>query len=459
MKIHSIKFKITCWYAGIMTLLFGIILFVAVWYFGHFSVDAVEEELQDEVQDLQEGLLRYPQYFPLENSTHYFDDGVMLSIYDEKGRFVDGIFPEDFPTDYPLTAGHARNLQRENDSWLVYDVRLGEPENGILWIRGIYSYSPLASGNVRMLWLLLILFPLVAVFAACIGYGMLRRALRPVHTVTETANEITSSMSLERRISVPRTRDEIYELCQTFNRMLESLETNFLRERQFSSDAAHELRTPVSVILSHCEYCLEELTLSEELSDEIRIVQQKARQMSELVSRLLVISRNERGGNRLEMEEVDLSLLAETVAEELQEKAEKKGIRMEIENRLENAVICADMSMMTRLFINLIDNAITYGRKQGYVKVCMCEVGEQVCIKFEDNGIGISPEDQERIWDRFYQADKSHTGGENFGLGLFMVRQIASLHGGTVVVESRLAKGSIFTVTIPRKRIVSDDRI
>lgn len=451
MKMRSIKFKITCWYTCIMTGVFGLLLLAAGWYFGHYSVAVIEEEIQDEVQDLEENILRYPQFFPAENVAVYFDDETMLSVYDGDGLFIDGIFPEDFPTEYPLARGRARRVEMKNDSWLVYDEKLESADHGTLWIRGIYSYNPLMTGNVRMIWTLLLVLLLLVFFTAFIGYRMLQQALRPVHAITETANEITSSMTLSRRIPVPENKDEIYELCRTFNQMLENLEADFLRERQFSSDAAHELRTPVAVILSHCEYCLEELDLSEETREELCMIQKKAKQMSELVSRLLTISRSERRKNKLEKEEVDLALLAEMVSEELQEKAEQKGIRIEVDNQLADATIVADMSMMTRVFINLIDNAITYGRKQGYVKICMQEEEERVCIRFEDNGIGISPEDQERIWDRFYQVDASHTSGENFGLGLYMVKQIVDWHGGTISVESKLARGSVFTVMLPRK--------
>lgn len=451
MKIHSIKFKITCWYTGIITLLFGVIFLCALWYLGRYSEEAVSEELQDEAGDLLENLYGDSPDFPLENRTLFFDDGVMLSVYGEDSEFIDGIFPEDFPEDTPLMGGAMRKVRHQGESWFVYDRKAELSDGQTVWIRGIYSYSSLVTDNLWMLRLMAVLFPLIAVFTGLIGYRMLVKALRPVLIITETANEITSSMTLSRRIPVPMNRDEIYELCRTFNQMLESLEKNFQRERQFSSDAAHELRTPVSVILSHCEYCLEELDLPEEAEDEIKVIQKKARQMSELVSRLLEISRSERKKDSLEKEEVDLVLLAESVAEELQEKAEQKEITIEIDDQLKNPVILADMSMMTRLFINLTDNAVVYGRKRGYLRIHLQEEDDKVRILFEDNGIGIPPEEQERIWDRFYQVDAGHTRGENFGLGLFMVRQIAEWHKGMVSVESRPGRGSTFIVILPRK--------
>lgn len=452
MNIHSVKFKITCWYTGIITLTFGLVLGCAFWYSKYYGENIIKEELLDEVGDLEEDIMQYSSYLPLENITSYFDDGVMLSVYDENSRYIDGSLPDEFPEHVPLEETGTRKLKNGSANWFIYDRRLEMPQGETIWIRGVHSYSSLVVSNQRMVRLLLIFFPLLVIFTGFIGYQMLMRALRPVSEITETANDITVSLELSRRIPMPRNKNEFYELCRTFNQMLGSLEQNFLRERQFSSDAAHELRTPVAVILSHCEYCLEELSLSPEEREEIQIIQQKAQQMSELVSRLLAISRSENQQAQLEKEKVDLSLLAETVSEELEEKADEKNIHIEVENRLEDPVILADMSMMMRLFINLTDNAISYGRRQGYVRISLSGDASEVCLRFEDNGIGIPRESLDRIWDRFYQVDASHSRGEGFGLGLFMVRQIVERHHGTITAESELGKGSVFTVRLPRNR-------
>ncbi len=451
MDIHSVKFKITCWYTGIIALTFGLVLVGAFWYAKYYGESIIKEELLDEVGDLEEDILLYASYLPLEHITSYFDDGVMLSVYDEDQHYIDGSLPDEFPEHVPLKGERGpRKLRKGDENWFIYDRRLELSDGETVWIRGVHSYSSLVVSNQRMVSMLLFVFPLLVIFTAFIGYRMLMRALRPVSEVTQTANDITVSLELSRRIPMPHEKNELYDLCATVNRMLESLELNFQRERQFSSDAAHELRTPVSVILSHCEYCLEELSLTAEEREEILIIQRKAQQMSELVSSLLMISRGENKQARIEKEPVDLKLLAETVSEELEEKAAEKQITIEVDNSLKDPVIQADMSMMMRLFINLTDNAITYGNPGGYIRISMTEEGEMVSLKFSDNGIGIPKEDLEKIWDRFYQVDASHS-GESFGLGLFLVRQIVTRHKGTITVESELGKGSTFTVRLPRQ--------
>lgn len=320
------------------------------------------------------------------------DDGVMLSIYDSDFQMTNGILPDEFPQDIPFVENGVRKVKSEEENWFVNDCKVIIPEVGEIWIRGVHSYSSIIVMIQRLTLLMCVIFPILILFTAFTGYRMIRRCLKPVQTITDTANEITITSALNRRIPLPDSTDEFYHLSNTFNQMFERLEDNFLKERQFSSDAAHELRTPLAVILSHCEYCLDELQLEPEMKREMHIIKQKAEHMSELVLHLLTISREERRLSSPEYEWVDLQLLAESVAEELEEKAAEKEIEIHVISHLENPILRADMSMLTRLFMNLVNNAITYGREQGYVKILMEDKEQTVCLKFEDNGIGIAKE-------------------------------------------------------------------
>lgn len=449
MRFRSIKGRITLWYTAVILLAFGIVFAGAFLYSEHYGEEVIRTELLDEVKDLQEDLLRYPEYFPSQNLTSYYDDGVMLSIFDTQHELLSGIVPDEFPDDIPFTDGSVERINNGEESWFLSDRKMTMPDGTEIWIRGVHSYSALMVMIQRTLMLMMVLFPVLTVFTAFVGYRMIRRSLRPIQDITGTANEITASSALSRRLPLPKTRDEFYELSVTFNQMIESLEHNFVREKQFSSDAAHELRTPLSVILSHCDYCLEEIELSDEVTGEIRIIRQKAQQMSELVSGLLLISRQERRLSQMELEEVDLQMLAETVREELEEKALAKNISIEIQDLRKNPVIRADMSMITRMFINLMENAISYGKEGGWLHITMIDQDDMVCLKFQDNGIGIPGESLDKIWDRFYQADQSHSQSAGFGLGLFLVRQIVECHGGSISAKSTPGRGSEFTVLLP----------
>lgn len=450
MRFQSIKFKITCWYTCVIIFVFSVVLGGAFIYSEHYGEDSIKEEVLDEIKDLREDMIRYPDYFPDKELLSFYDDGIMLSIYDSDCNYINGILPDGFPASMNFADGAVRTVKAGEDNWFLCDEKVVMPDDKIIWIRGIHSFSSLVLIIQRLTAVLCVVFPLLIIFTAFVGYRMIQRALNPIRTITQTVNEIESSSSLSKRLPLHKTKDEFHELSRIFNQMFDSLERNFLKESQFSSDAAHELRTPVAIILSHCEYCLQELELTEEVSTEIKIIQKKAVQMSSLVSQLLAISRAENQMQKPEYEQIDLVLLAESVVEELEEKAEAKHISLEINNHMKNTLMYADMSQLTRMFINLLDNGITYGKENGYVKIYFEEEQGFVCIRVEDNGIGIPENALDKIWNRFYQADKSRSLSQGFGLGLFMVKHIVDGHGGTIEVRSKVDEGTVFVVRLPR---------
>ena len=445
---HSVKFKVTLWYSSIVTLVLALAIGGVLLLSEYNSTDNIKAELMDEVGDLTEDLLENPLYSSEQDLLTFFDDDIMLSIYDENGAFANGIVPDDFPTAYIFESDELREVTQGAESWLIYDHKMQDNAGKIWWIRGIYSYGTMTRMIQGAGLLFIFLAPLLIGFTAFMGYRMVKKALQPIYTITDTVKEISHAEDLSKRLPGMPVKDEFSRLTETFNEMLSRLEMSFQSEKQFTSDAAHELRTPVSVMIAHCEYCLDELELSEEAREEIEIIYEKANRISKLVSQLLMLARAENRNYQLDAEEIDLEILAESVMEELEEKAAQKKIHFEFENHLENSVICGDMVLLTRLFMNLLDNAVIYGKRGGYAKLSLDEQDEKVRIRVEDNGVGIAPEDINKIWNRFYRGDKSRSAGEGFGLGLFMVRWIVEMHGGEIQVESKENEGTIFTVLL-----------
>ena len=232
--------------------------------------------------------------------------------------------------------------------------------------------------------------------------------------------------------------------------MLEKVEKAFIKEKQFTSDASHELRTPVTVILSQCEYLLEDSTLKEDERASIEVIQRKAQNMAKMISQLLFLSRTDQNRLVLHKEYVDLSLLTEMAAEEQEEIAGKKGIRIErdIQEQIKGYV---DETLFIRLWMNLIGNGISYGKENGWLKVSLKKKDGKIEGCVEDNGIGITKEQLTHIWERFYQADASRSGeeGSGSGLGLPMVKWIVEAHGGEIEAESVFGEGSRFLFWIP----------
>lgn len=452
MKLHSVKFKITCWYTFILTVVFVLVLGGIFFASELYSEDMIRDELLDEVKDLKEEMLRYPEHFPRQDFVSYYDDGVLLSIYDEEFRYLNGVLPDAFSLEIPFRENEIQQVQSRQESWFICDERLTLPDGSHIWIRGIHSLSAIVLMIQRLRFLAIFAVPLLILFTAFLGYRLVQRSLRPVAILTDTVNQITDSTNLSLRLPETGGKDEFSHLTETFNKMLHHLEQQFLREQEFSSDAAHELRTPVSVILSHCEYSLAELELAPEAREEFQCIREKALQMSQLVSHLLNIARAESSQFQPVFEETDLEILAESAADELYEKAREKDIRLEIQNFLPSPVIQGNTELLSRLFLNLLDNGIQYGRPGGFVRLAMEQRLQNVCITVTDNGIGIPEESLDKIWNRFYRADSSRSESSGFGLGLFMAKYIVKLHKGSISVESRLGAGSVFTILLPVSR-------
>ena len=228
------------------------------------------------------------------------------------------------------------------------------------------------------------------------------------------------------------------------------LERSFKAETQFTSDASHELRTPVTVILAECDTLERTQPTAEDYQEGMSVIRRQAQQMSRLIGQLLHITRLEQGTQKTYMERADLSALAEAVCEQ-QRLIAPAGTELTLDAP-EPVEVQADVLLMTRVLNNLIANAFRYGKDGGHVSVTVRQENGWAVLAARDDGIGIAPEQQERIWQRFYQVDPARSGGEGTGLGLYMVRQIARLHGGTAEVDSAPGQGSTFTVRIPAHR-------
>ena len=222
---------------------------------------------------------------------------------------------------------------------------------GITSVHNIEAYMNLAIRAV------IFIFPGLILLIGWIGYVMIQRALKPVDDICRRADEISSGDDLSKRLSVPNVKDEIYYLIERFNEMFERLQQSFETEKQFTADASHELRTPVAVMISQCEYLLEKGNLKEEQKEEVEILMKQSRRISQLISQLLMIAREEKMVDREKFEDIDFGLLTEVVVEELEIEAKKKGIRIytEIGN---GAIIRGDQTLLMRMMMNLISNAV-----------------------------------------------------------------------------------------------------
>ncbi|MCC8027715.1 MAG: HAMP domain-containing protein [Clostridium sp.] len=452
MKKLSIKMRVTLWYTGILVLLSGLALAVLLSASNRYIRNNVKSRLEDRVfssfreieWDRKDGRLE------IDDDLNIFQNEVWLGIYDSLGYPLFGQAPGNFPDGIVFRDGIQQVIRDGGSVWHVYDSHLDVPGYGTLWIRGVSSQTDSEEAFAAISRIALVLFPFLAVLAAVGGYLITRRAFLPVSQMSATARRIRTGGDLSQRIGLDKGKDELHQLAGAFDEMLEQLEQQFEKEKRFTSDVSHELRTPISVIISQCEYALEQAPQEGQERDSLCSILEQARRMARLVSQLLTLSRADNGARQLQLETVNLSELCEMVTLELEEAAQQKKITISLKIQ-PDILMRADETLMMRLLINLISNGITYGREGGHIEVGLSsgETGIRGYVK--DDGIGIAPDCLDHVWERFYQVDPSRTAekGRGAGLGLSMVKWIVSAHGGSICAESALGEGSCFSFTFP----------
>lgn len=406
MKKFSAQVKINIWYTAILIVVMIFVLAFIVLISDKNIQSEAEDELDEAMIEFIEDIDFEDDDYELDDDIDFYEDGVSFSVYDEDGIQVAGIIPAAFPGELTLKTDEIQTARAEGKSWLVQDVAMQYNDEEILWVRGVVSLNS-SRWVLRSIYMAaFIIAPLVVAIGSAGGYFVTKRALKPV--------------------------EESYE-----------------REKRFTADASHELRTPVSAIIAQSEYGLETES-EEERKEALRSVLRQARRMSGLIGQLLQLSRMTNGMQKVTFEEVELGMLIHMVAEEMQEKADRYQIEINVESP-ENIVINGNQDLLMRLFLNLIDNAIVYGRTGGYVNVCIKQEKNRIACAVTDNGIGIAKEEIPNIWERFYRADKSRNSSKenNSGLGLAIVKWIVQAHHGEIRVESRPETGSTFYLSLP----------
>lgn len=451
----SITKKITIWYTVFLLVITTCVLSVLVYTGNLRASEAAQEVLMEAVADASEEIERFGGNFVVDDKLTFYEDGVYISIYDSEGELIEGRLPGEVAQMLPvLDDKEIRSIRADsNEKWYVYDS-LFEVDNQFVWVRGIAKDFAEQSAFSFLMRLAIIAFPLIVIVAAFGGYRITRRGFKPVRNIIDTVEEIKTDGDLSRRLYIDdnhkESEDEVNKLADVFNEMFDKLEKTFDQEKQFTSDVSHELRTPLAVIISQSDYAMEDETYRDKALETIN---KEARRMSALVNRLLTLSRSDSGRLVLEKSSVDLSEICSMVAEQQVSAAEEKNITIEA-NIARDIVVEGDEAMIIRVLLNLVDNAVKYGRENGKLKISLEKEGSYAVCTVEDDGIGISEEEIQKIWERFYRVDSSRS-EEGAGLGLSMVEALVKAHGGKVDVNSVLGEGSVFTVSFPIK---DDDR-
>ncbi|MGN0244165.1 MAG: ATP-binding protein [Lachnospiraceae bacterium] len=463
MKKQTIKAKMTVWFSALFFVLI-MLVFGAFIMIGRNTVktdtkeklrtlvQANAEELEylnvGEERDDDEGdhFVAYrDHYLEIDDDFCDYMDGVSVSLY-YQDRFLYGENPiHAFPDEIPFQNEQLQTVKYEQENYYVYDLLVEGEGLEELWLRGVVSKKQNVPALYHAIWLMLLALPLLALIAITGGYHIVRRSLQPLDDICEQANHINEGADLTQRIQIAHKSKETDILADTFNGMLDRLYTSFQAEKQFTSDASHELRTPIAVILAECEYALEE-TDATEWKKALEVIERQGQRMSSLVENLLLFTRMEQGTLSLGDELVGLTELVEEIVHE-QELLHQDGNIMVSLQLQPDRVIRGDRNLLSRMITNLISNAYKYGKENGTIQVRLYTNQEdRLVLEVQDDGIGIKEEDLPFIWNRFYRAEYARHDHTSVGVGLAMVRQIAQLHHAETEVISEFGKGSTFLI-------------
>jgi heavy metal sensor kinase len=456
--LRSIKFRLTIWYVVALVgllLLFGI---MAYFMLSRNLYQGLDDSLETRATQLQNSLQVNDNTISFENGGgggFEGEPGELILLYSTDGTLLQRLGPAvDIDDVDPLVAqalaGRSPLVTTETadgQQVRLYATPVAEDSSVVGAV--VVGRSPAEVKDVlRTFGAVLGFAGLVTVGLAAIGGLFLAsRVLKPVDRMTQTAQEIGES-DLSRRIEV-NSDDELGRLASTLNQMMERLERAMDRQRQFTADASHELRTPLSVIEAESTLAVRKERTGDDYRKSLESISQEAAYMSAMIDKLLFLARSDAGKEQLSLEEGDLADVLGQLASDISMLCQEKGLQFHL-GPLEKLVIRGDRIRLKQLFRNLLENAIRYTPSGGTISVSAVRQGKTGIIAVRDTGIGIPEEHLPHIFERFYRADKARSRADGgAGLGLSICQHIAEVHGGRIEVESRVGKGSTFSVFLP----------
>lgn len=296
----------------------------------------------------------------------------------------------------------------------------------------------------------LILTPFALLLAGLAGYFMSRKAFEPIMAIAKEARSIDRN-SLNRRLIVPESHDEISHLSETLNHMLGRIEAGFRSVREFTANAAHELRTPITVMRTEVDIALCFPRSDREYVDSLKQVQAEAERMAGIIDDLLSLARADADTEILHFQPTPLEQLLEQAISPWRAKMMETGIRLEVAVPAEELIVECDRPGILRILNIFLENAWKHTPEGGWIRVSLQPSPESVSLTVGDSGVGIAAEHLSHIFDRFYRAGKPlHTATLGSGIGLALAKQIAERHGTKIEVHSVLGEGSSFSLALKR---------
>ncbi len=485
MDFRSLRFKLTLWYVlilGILLISFSAFLYITLSRSLYRDVDHKLRSLAELIASESTSPLSKFGFGTidqtLEASMNLKPIGKFIQVLDESGRI--GRTSENLKSiQLPISLNALRNGSQglityetnrsiRNTPLRIITYPVKEQNQVTKMIQVASSLEDVEDALNTLFILLLVTVPSILVIASLGGLFLANKALKPVDRITQTARQITSQ-NLNQRIQTLKVKDEISRLIDTFNDMISRLDQSFRQIKQFTTDASHELKTPLTILKGEVEVALRKKRELHEYEQILESNLEEIDRMSKIVEDLLLLSKADIGEIRLNKEDIPLYRFIRGLTEQMKILAQPKNIQINLSNheaKDEKEIhVWGDMLRMRELFINLIDNGIKYTEPGGSILITLAKEmnGDVISstpsdrqtkgfarITVADTGIGISKEDQEKVFNRFFRVDKARSreqGGS--GLGLSICKWVVEAHQGEITVESEPGKGSAFIVRLP----------
>jgi heavy metal sensor kinase len=461
LSTRSIGFRLAAWY--FLVFASGIAVFsVAAWFAMRASLyHATDEALEDRVRGVQRFMELQIASLSIPEIRDEFREhsvlgpgGDLFQVADADGEWLYRSVPLE-NNNVPIARPADLKQERFETSAVqghvlrFYSQRIGVHGKPYT-VEVAAPMDELFEALERFRIMLLLTAPVLLAAASAGGYWISRRALAPVDAISRAAQKI-SIENMAERLDVPKTGDELARLSETLNEMLARLESSVRRMTQFTADASHELRAPVSLIRTTAEVAvLKRDRPADEYLASLDEILEEAERTSQVVDSLMWLARAESSKEILERVPVDAAAVVQNAAEQGQRLARNRGVAFSLKLPTRPIQIHADAEALRRALFILMDNAVKYTPAGGSVEAGL-EARDGVAIaSVADSGIGIDASDLPHVFDRFWRADKARSreqGGA--GLGLSIAKWIVEMHGGEISVRSELGKGSTFELRLP----------
>ncbi len=455
--MFSIKLKIIFSYTllfGILITIFAFIIYQTIKQNNLSRLDAnlnsysniMQTEIEEELNENNKIIESEIKTIPAQGLY-----GVRIQIFDKQKGVVlaDSILSkENSISEYSYTTKantfKILNINGQRFRALFSPIEADEDTNFI--IQTAASLRNIDEDLDRLLLIFWFVIPFTLIITGLTAYFISKKAFKPVTQMAEMANQISID-NLDRRLELPGSNDEIYLLGEKLNLMIERIDNSVKAQKQFIADASHEIKTPLTIIQTELE--LTEKKLNDFSSKQnIKTALSEVERLNALVQSLLTIVKLESFNNSINFKMFRLDELLVNCIQLMRKTADEKNIQLAI-TLAEPVNINADEEKLKSIFINLLDNAIKYSPQAGSVAIDLQADNFQAIISIADNGIGISKEEIDKIFKRFYRSAEIRSEINGSGLGLSIAQKLTEMHNGKLTVQSEVGKGSKFLLSLP----------